>query len=337
MGGAFQVNSLVEYEEDVDTTLNALLRRVRENPSCSLYRTMQLYQLDFLFKFAFGEDLGNLQQGKDILGMTRLTYLRAGHWVAWQAIPVIEYLLFQNPIWDVIRAKPPKWAQMGAQKLQTRLLAPVSAPKSSDLLQKCIDGREKHPDILAPETVGRLINSIIAAGSDTTAATLTTALYFLVKNPDKLRLLRRELDEHAQKGLLSMPPRWSEVKKLPYLDAVIKEALRLNPPLPTTLERVVPPQGFIIDGIHIPGGTVVGCMPLLVHLDQNCFGCDAENFNPERWLDLSREKVYTMESASLIWGAGSRICLGRHVAELELKKVIPALLSAFEVGHHTVC
>jgi cytochrome P450 len=332
VGGAFILKSLVDYEDDVDTTLGALLQRIRQNPTFNLYETLQLFQLDFLIKIAFSETPGHLQQGADVLGLAKLGNIRVSHWFSWHAMPTLERFIFHSPIWGRWLARPSKWARMGAQRLQARQNVAINISEHTDLLQKCINASEKYPDVLRTQTVANLVNSIISAGADTTAGTMTTILYFLLKNPAKHQRLLQELDEARLQGRLSIPPRYTDVSGLAYLDAIIKEALRLNPPLAVPLERIVPEQGCFIDGLHIPGGAIIGCMAKVVHLDRTCYGPDAEKFRPERWLEAPKDQGIAMERGFLSWGSGNRICLGRHIAELEMKKVIPSLLLSFNVS-----
>jgi cytochrome P450 len=332
VGGAFMLRNVVNYEADVVETQGALFRRIRNTPNFNLYETLQLFQLDFLIKIAFSESPGHLQQGTDVLGLAKLGNKRVSHWFSWQAVPKFERFIFHNPIWGRWLVHSSQWAQMGALRLQSRQNSATHDKKYTDLLQKAIEASEKYPDVLQPQTVANLINSIISAGADTTAGTMTTVLYFLLKNPIKQQRLLKELDNSYSEGHLSIPPRYKDVSELPYLNAVIKEALRLNPPLAVPLERIVPAQGCSIDGLCIPGGTVIGCMGMIVHYDQNTYGADAEEFRPERWLEGSKDSIIAMERGFLSWGSGNRTCLGRHVAELEVKMVISNLLLNFEVS-----
>lgn len=94
----------------------------------------------------------------------------------------------------------------------------------------------------------------IGAGSDTTAIGLSSIVYYLYSNPRTLNRLREELDEFAEAGELSDPVGFQQAQKMPYLHAVIKEALRLHPGVGTQLTRVVPKGGVVIEGQFFPEG-----------------------------------------------------------------------------------
>jgi cytochrome P450 len=70
----------------------------------------------------------------------------------------------------------------------------------------------------------------------------------------------------------------------------------------------------------------------VIHQNKEVFGEDADVFRPERYLGATEEELQAMERANLAWGLGGRVCLGRHIAELEIKMVIPTLLLAFDVS-----
>ena len=88
------------------------------------------------------------------------------------------------------------------------------------------------------------LSANVFAESDTTAIALRTFIYFLIRSPDKMRKLVAQIDEADQSGKLSNPIRHKEaIMHLQYLDAVIKEAMRLHPSVGLLLERHVPPGG----------------------------------------------------------------------------------------------
>ena len=98
------------------------------------------------------------------------------------------------------------------------------------------------------------IGGNIAAGSDTTAITLTSALYHLYANPDKLAKLRDEIDTLACQNLASDPVTWQEAQNMSYLQAVIQESLRMHPAIGTMLPRRVPKGGLELAGTYFPEG-----------------------------------------------------------------------------------
>ena len=107
--------------------------------------------------------------------------------------------------------------------------------------------------------------------------------------------------------------------------------MRCYPLLVNILERVVPPEGAAIGTTWLPGGTVVGCHTAIVQQDPAVFGKDVAEFRPERWLTADKDQLLAMDRGFLAFGSGKRICIGRHIAEMEIKKVIPALLLRFKV------
>jgi cytochrome P450 len=94
----------------------------------------------------------------------------------------------------------------------------------------------------------------MVAGSDTTAISLSATLYYLLSNPTSLAKLRDEIDHFTARGSLSKNPSFKESQEMPYLQAVIKEALRMHPATGLPLEREVPAGGATIGGYFFPAG-----------------------------------------------------------------------------------
>jgi cytochrome P450 len=121
-------------------------------------------------------------------------------------------------------------------------------------------------------------------------------------------------------GLISNPCRESEASQLIYLQACIKEGLRIFPPITALRERVVPAKGDTLGGYYIPGGTQIGLnLPGL--LTNEVFGPDAKVFRPERWLETSPEHLRAMERVhELVFNWGFTRCLGIRLANLMIAK-----------------
>lgn len=180
------------------------------------------------------------------------------------------------------------------------------------------------------------------AGSDTTAAGLSSTIYFLLANPPCLAKLRTELDDvcarrHKVDPGDSLEEKiffYDEVNDLPYLRACVDEALRLRPPIAYQLPRVVSnPAGAEIAGRHVRAGTVVAVPPYSVHRHKSVFK-EPETYNPSRWLDFDPEfpeQRQDLRSYNIVFSQGSRACIGRHIAVVELLVVVSTLLFHYDV------
>ena len=121
--------------------------------------------------------------------------------------------------------------------------------------------------------------------------------------------------------------------RIPYLKAWLRETLRLDPVLSAIPRR--PKEDIILLYYHIPGGTAQ--VEFLVHQmgrDESIFE-DAEAFKPERW--LRNKDTALIESAeafaSLPFGFGTRMCLGRRIAELELHLLMARIVQQFDISY----
>lgn len=170
----------------------------------------------------------------------------------------------------------------------------------------------------------------VFAGSDTTSISLNATYYNIIKNPRVQVKLRAELDDAHARGALSDPPSFAETQALPYLQAVLKEALRMHPAVGLCLWRIVPAGGATLAGQYFPAGTNVGVNCWVAHRNKEVWGEDAEEFRPERWLDSSEEKLKAMNAMYMPFGLGSRTCIGKNISLLEISKVIPHLVRKFD-------
>jgi len=96
------------------------------------------------------------------------------------------------------------------------------------------------------------------AGSDTSATVIRVVFLYLMTSPSMQAKVRAEIDDGIKNGTISNPIKDFEARKLTYLQAVIKEALRLWPPVTGLVQKVVPPEGDTVNGVFVPGGTYIG-------------------------------------------------------------------------------
>lgn len=163
---------------------------------------------------------------------------------------------------------------------------------------------EKRPKVLDVDFVSQQASRMnIGAGSDTTSVTLTATLHNILFQPAIYQRLREEVDEAYARGALSDPPTFAESQELPYLQAIVKEALRIHPATGLPLWREVPVGGATICGVYFPAGTNVGINSWVAHRNRDVWGEDADDFRPERWLDSSPEKLKEMNAYFMAFGA----------------------------------
>jgi len=146
---------------------------------------------------------------------------------------------------------------------------------------------------------------ILVAGSETTGTLLANVTYHLCKYPEVLSKLTAEIrGAFNNEDEITMV----SVNSLKYELAVLEEALRILPPAPNGGPRVTPPEGVVIDGQWVPGGTSVTVPWYSAHrLSSNWR--DADQFVPERWLGYDRYKADN-RGAFAPFSAGPRNCIG---------------------------
>ncbi|KIW28136.1 uncharacterized protein PV07_07818 [Cladophialophora immunda] len=173
---------------------------------------------------------------------------------------------------------------------------------------------------------------LMNAGSDTTAAGLTSTIYHLLSNPETMSRLRAEVDSRVSPDDPQEILPYDLVRDLPYLRACIDETLRLRPPIAYPLQRlVVAPEGAIIAGRHIKQGTVVAVPPFSIHRKETVFP-EPDRFNPDRWLNKDDPvQLEALRNYYIPFSQGPRACLGRHIAIIELQILISSLVRRYDI------
>ena len=266
-------------------------------------------------------------------------------------MPFLDYLFWRNPVllwlskrgwYDATSPTVP----FAVRHLGSRLKAAGGGNDSietkwegrEDLLAKFLNAKRDNPGLINDRTVLGLSLSMVNAGGDTTAITLSALFYHLLKFPRCLDKLLEELDgKTPAERLPSDDPSfkriigWREAQQLPYLEACVKETFRIHPSLSLFLERKVPASGATVAGHQVPGGIIVGCNAWALHRNKAVWGDDVEAYRPERWLECDAEVAALRNRTLFQFGAGSHTCLGKNISLLEMYKLVPSFLRTFEV------
>lgn len=175
--------------------------------------------------------------------------------------------------------------------------------------------------------------NFIFAGKDTTSLALSWFVVAMNQHPEVLAKIRDELKEHVPDLFdrsANRIPTIDELKPLVYLEAVIRENLRLNPPA-AMAARCAASDTMLSDGTPIKEGTRILLAIYASARQTSVWGPDAAEFKPERWIDPETNSILTVSPfKSINFAAGPRMCPGRHMAMMEMKIALAVLLSRYD-------
>ncbi|KAI1984421.1 hypothetical protein LOZ51_006664 [Ophidiomyces ophidiicola] len=333
MSGGYAGKEIEGLEDAIDERITDFVNRIEqrwlsedsETKVFDIARRIQFLAVDTITHLCFGKPLGCIKTDTDMFNFlstieTQLpivqhfsVILEFNTLLLWMAgIPLIRKLILPSA-----SDKTGVGVIMGiTHSVVEERLKPNSTPKK-DMLASFM----KHG--LSPSEVETEISISLVAGSDTTATSIRATLLAIISNPRVYSRLVQEIDEAESNGNISSPIRDQEARRLPYLQACIKEGLRRFPPITQLRERMVPAGGDTYNGKHIPEGTFIGLNAWGVQLNP-VFGDDPQVFRPERWLIDDEERLQAMSRVQeLIFGHGTTRCLGIPIATMNLNKIFP--------------
>ncbi|KAK3390121.1 cytochrome P450 [Podospora didyma] len=306
-----------------------------------LARWLNFYAWDFMTQATFSRRFGYLDHGCDFDGSLQKQVKMAQYFQTVGQMPFLDYLLDKNPI---VRIGPPNIAfaiNLSASSLFARLEGKDEKfdPKTPDFLQHFIESRAIFPDTVDNAMIMSYLLINILAGADTSAITMTAVFYLCLKNPPVFRRLVAEVRAPACDP--DKPYPYSAACHLPYLEAVVRESLRVHPVIGMMLPRYVPEGGLTLpDGSFVPAGTQVGINQYITGCNKSFWGDDVAEFRPERWLPAEdgseNEETYNarrrrMIAADLSFGGGIRVCTGKSLALENIYKLVATLLNRYDV------
>ncbi|KAH0832551.1 hypothetical protein AYO21_06055 [Fonsecaea monophora] len=367
--GLYSMSALLSYEKYVDDCTAIFDQRLtefeRSGEQVDMAHWFQCYAFDVMGNLTYSERFGFLDRGDDIAGTIAAleksgvysTLIGIYAWLHPFVYRVMEFLpnngasgrtYLMNFVQQKIDAREKERTAEGtkpttttAKHIQQSQLAQEQQEQTPrDFLDKLRDGHLENPQQVTRYHMFMMGLSNIIAGSDTTAVSLSSVLFHLLTNPRTLEKLQREIAEYRKSrtsvqedGDAPTLP-FKVTQDLPYLQAVIKEALRMHPATGLPLWRVVPAGGATVLGHYFPAGAIVGVNSWVAHRNEEVFGNDVGQFRPERWIEAKEggdvERLKRMEAFYMPFGLGSRTCLGRHISTLEMSKLVPRLVEHYD-------
>ncbi|KAK1638012.1 benzoate 4-monooxygenase cytochrome P450 [Colletotrichum phormii] len=282
-----------------------------------------LLTFDIIGELAFGQTFGGVESGEQHAWVVAV--------VESMAQASLSDTLQRFPILGrVYLAMYPNWLKkllVGAEKHQEFVISLVKKRMAAvtdrkDFMSHLLGQREAAG--ISDIQLSAHASDFVIAGSETTATTLATAIYYLCRHPEILQRLQLEI-RGAFNDYSKIDGR--STSGLKYLTAVCLEALRILPPLSLALPRVVPPGGDLVDGHFIPASTIVATAPLAASMNPKSFN-DPWKFDPERWLAMSpADQLEATQPFSL----GTRSCLGKGLAWLEMRLTLSKMLFKYDL------
>ncbi|MFT5591033.1 MAG: cytochrome P450 [Bradyrhizobium sp.] len=288
---------------------------------------LKRYTVDIIAGLAFGTDVNTIASGED----------RIQHHLDLILPMIARRSLAMIPYWRYLKLPSDRRLDRSVLALKTaigELIAgaherldadPDLRTHPANLLEAMLVAASEPDSGVTDQTVSCNVTTMLLAGEDTTANTISWMLYLLHAHPEALRLAQQEVRRVAPD-----PAAYTieQMDALDYVDACAQEAMRLKPVAPYMPVEAL--RDSVIGDIAVPAGTLLWCV-LRHHSVDERFFVAASSFNPQRWLD-DGAGIAADKRIAMPFGAGVRTCPGRYLALLEIKMAISLILGQFELA-----
>ncbi len=311
---AFHKTHIDAYRDDMVRITESLLERYRPGAVRDVHADMTELTLRVATKTLFGGEEGDRGLRLSQMMQRWLLTMMSPAMMVRGDLPGMPYWRFLNFTHEIDRATV---AIVRDKRAQTsRAGAPSGA---TDMLSTLIAARDEDGSALDEDDLIGHTGVIFAAGHETSTNALAWTFLLLSQHPQVASDLTDELDA----VLRGAPPSVDDLARLPLLDAVVKESMRVLPPVPMH-PRIVA-QDSELAGHRLPAGSEIFLSIFHMHHDPDVFP-DPDAFRPRRW-ESAKPSVYEYNPFS----AGPRMCIGASFATMEIKMVLATLLQRFRL------
>jgi cytochrome P450 len=314
---SFHGERMRSYGQLIQDITGEVMRELVAGKAFSVRKSMQKISMRVILRAVFGLNEGPRYQRLERLLGTMLD--RIGHplGISFLYFPMLRQIFGPVSPWGSFVRDRQQIDQLIYDEIGERRTHPDAS--RNDILALLMSARDEAGEALTDLELRDELMTLLVAGHETTATALTWALYWIHKLP----LVREQLLNELETVDGPLDP--SVTFRLPYLNAVCCETLRIYPVGMLTFARVAKSRVEVIGASLEPGTIVVGCI-YLVHHREDVYP-DPDKFRPERFL----ERRYS-PFEYLPFGGGVRRCIGMGLAQFEMKLVISGILSSYELA-----
>ncbi|KAJ5654879.1 hypothetical protein N7490_001882 [Penicillium lividum] len=326
---AFSRANIIQHESSIyDKALYLMDRieqRVNECQTIPLFPAFRCMTLDTISEFCFGKSTDALHADKFESSTFEAIEKSNRSAVSFQYFPFLRQLFRWADHYKISAA--PNGAIELAQKAEAGL-QDVYSTDSWTMFNNMISMAEKKSTQLTKDQLVSEGMLMIVAGTDTTATSLSVTLHNLLQQPETYKQLQDEI--RAVMPTVHARPTIQVLDTLPFLDACVKEGLRLSCPSHTRLPRTVPLPGWNFKGHYFPYGTNVSTSPLYYLHSDKVFH-SPKTYNPSRWLVDDEKRQYLLAHYHP-FSRGTRQCIGQNLSSIEQKIVLSLFVRRFNPG-----
>ncbi|KAH8655408.1 cytochrome P450, partial [Xylariales sp. PMI_506] len=325
------LTNILQNESAIDRVMEQFFDWVdkfaEEKKSMELNQWFSFAAFDTAGEAIFSKQFGFLREGRDIgnsvaNGGALNAYVAIMGFFRWVHVGFLG-----NPFMTALKVLPMGHLfDTSVQAVEERL---TNQDSRFDILAHWLRSLERNSGSMTMRDIYAMATGAIGAGSDTITCGLQSFFYHTIRHPDVWAKLCAEIDKARENGLCEGPTvSFADAQTLTYLQACIKESMRVFAPVPMTLPRKAPKEGITIGDRYFPAGTTISVNPWVIHHSKELWGLDAREFIPERWF---REDISQKERYFIPFGAGYNSCPGQNLAKVELSKITATLIRDYNI------
>jgi len=310
---AFYMDRIKGYTETMTAEIERAATDWADEPTVDIEAEMKALTLRILVTAMFGSEINYEDRG---IRETVTQLQEPGE-------PAKQPIARMIPQWVPI----PMWRRykQGIDEMESVIETFIEARRGEvdehdDLLSMLLAGTDEEGEEMSEKLVRDELMTFLFAGHETTATALTFSWFLLAQHPDVERRLTEELDT----VLDGRQPTFEDLPQLEYTEKVLKEAMRIYPPVPTVPRE--PTEATTLGGYRIPAGATVGASQWVIHRDER-FWDDPQAFCPKRFDSESDRPDF----AYFPFGGGPRRCIGQQFAMVEAKLILARLAQQYTV------